>query len=207
MTKHKDKQIKNRTKEELDTQVKEKLRRLNDEYKMNKEYDHILIQHCDFLSGVERGKFDEMKARVLKEKENRDIQLKEEKKRKRDEKKKNMAFEKDLVTRIVEDMEKEKQLAAMKKQHEKEALMKVLLENEENKKKRYEDLLKEREEDVKTCEDNAKVLDKQEKDRENYFKNKERKANEFSKKMADTVIKDMEDRFKKRRRGHQKIST
>jgi len=75
--------------------------------------------------------------------------------------------------------------------------MKVLLENEENKKKRYEDLLKEREEDVKTCEDNAKVLDKQEKDRENYFKNKERKANEFSKKMADTVIKDMEDRFKK----------
>jgi len=196
MTKYKDKEMKKRTKEELDTQVKEKLRRLNDDYKKNKEYDHILIHHCDFLSGVEKGKVDEMKARIFKEKENRDIQLKQEKRRKRDEKKKNMVFEKELVTRIVEDMEKEKQLAAMKKQHEKDALKKVLLENEETKKKRYEELLKEREEDVKICEDNAKVLDKQEKDRENYFKNKERKANEFSKKMAETVIKDMEDRFK-----------
>jgi hypothetical protein len=197
MTRYKDKEMKKRTKEQLDTQVKEKLRRLNEDYKMTKEYDHILINHCDFLGKLEKGKLEEVKGRVQKEKESRDYQLKDDKKRKRAEKKKNMVFEKELVAKIVDDMEKEKQLAAMKKNHEREALVKVLQENEENKKKQLEILKREREEDIQICDEYAQVLDKQEKDRENYFKNKERKANEFSKKMADTVIKDMEDRFKR----------
>jgi len=197
MTKYKDHEIKKRTKEELDTQVKDKLRRLNEDYKKNKEYDHILIQHCDFLSKVERSKLDEVKSKVLKEKENRDLQLKDEKRRKREEKKKASEFDKVLVARIVDEMEKEKQSLAMKKMQEKEYLFKVLAENEENKKIQQENLKKERLEDIKICEEYAQVLDKQEQDRANYFKNKEKKANEFSKKMADTVIKDMEERFKR----------
>lgn len=96
MAKYKDKELKKRTKEELDTQVKDKLRRLNDEYKKNKEYDNILIQHVDFLSKVERDKLEEVKAKIYREKENRDHQLKEEKRRKREEKKKEREFDKEL---------------------------------------------------------------------------------------------------------------
>ena len=91
-------------------------------------------------------------------------------------------------------MEKEKQVILMRKTHDKAYLHKMLIENEENKQKQLVNLQREREDDVRACEEYARVLDKQEKDRENYFKNKEKRSNEFSKKMSDTVIKDMEEK-------------
>jgi len=202
MSKYKDLEIKKRTKQELDSQVMDKLRRINDESKKNKEYDHILINHCDFLQTVEKGKMQDVKSKVYKEKDNRDLQLKEEKRRKKDEKKKEREFDKATVSRIQEEIEREKQTALMRKQQERDYLQKVLRENEENKIKQMENLKREREEDVKICDEYAKVLDKQEKDRENYFKNKEKKANEFSKKIAETVIKDMDE---KQRREEENI--
>ena len=83
----------------------------------------------------------------------------------------------------------------MRKTQDKAYLHKMLIENEENKQKQMQHLQREREDDVKACEEYARVLDKQEKERENYFKNKEKKSNEFSKKMADTVIRDMEEKL------------
>ena len=96
MTQYKDKEIKKRTKAELDSQVKDKLRKVNDEYKKNKEYDNILIEHCDFLSKVERSKLDVVKNKTFKEKENRDLQLNDEKKRKKSVQKKERQFDKEL---------------------------------------------------------------------------------------------------------------
>lgn len=103
MTIYKDKEIKKRTKDELDTQIKDKMRRLNDESKNNKEYDSILLQHVDFLSKVEKNKLDDIKNKVYKEKENRDHQLKDDKRRKRDEKKKEREFDKELGKDIIND--------------------------------------------------------------------------------------------------------
>jgi len=94
--KYKEFEIKKRTKEELDGQVKDKLRRVNDEYKKNKEYDNILLKHVEFLTQLEKDKYDEMKAKIYKDKENRDIQLKEEKKRKKEEKKKEKEIDKEI---------------------------------------------------------------------------------------------------------------
>ena len=158
-----------------------------------------------------------MKNKVYKEKENRDIQLNDEKKRKKNEKKKERQFDKELgkiksnnlVSRLISEMDKEKQVIQTRKYQDKEHLIKTLLENEVNKKKQSENLLKEKEEDVQLCVEYAKVLDKQEKDRENYFKNKEMKANDFSKQMAETVIKEMDDKTKReeeciRRYQHEK---
>ena len=96
MNKYKDFEIKKKTKEELDNQVKDKLRRVNDEYKKNKEYDNILLKHVEFLTKLEKNKVDEVKAKIYKEKESRDIQLKEEKKRKKEEIKKEKEFDKEL---------------------------------------------------------------------------------------------------------------
>jgi len=80
----------------------------------------------------------------------------------------------------------------------------MLIENEENKQKQLQNLQREREDDVKACEEYARVLDKQEKERENYFKNKEKRSNEFSKKMADTVIKDMEEKLTREEQNMRK---
>jgi len=133
----------------------------------------------------------------MNEKENRDIQLKEEKIRKRDEKKKERQFDKELISRLVEEMEKEKRVNEMKKIADKEQLKKVLQENDLHKIKMKELAEKERLQDIKATEEYARILDKQEKDRENFFKNKEKKAMEFMSKMAQTVIKDMDDKMKR----------
>jgi len=93
----------------------------------------------------------------------------------------------------------------MKKIADKEQLKKVLQENDLHKIKMKELAEKERLQDIKATEEYARILDKQEKDRENFFKNKEKKAMEFMSKMAQTVIKDMDDKMKKGRRSYKKI--
>jgi len=70
--------------------------------------------------------------------------------------------------------------------------MRTLEENEEFKRRQIEKELKEREQDKKFMEDYAKILDKQEKDREDYFKKCTDKQKGFMDRMANTVIKEQE---------------
>jgi hypothetical protein len=93
-------------------------------------------------------------------------------------------------------MEKEKQVALKKKLEDKDALHKTLKDNELHKIKQLEALKKEREEDVRCTEEYARILEKQENERKEYFKRIERNANNFTAKMVDTVLKDMSDRNK-----------
>lgn len=53
---------------------------------------------------------------------------------------------------------------------------------------------KEKQEDIQAQEQYTKMLEKQEQDRMNEFKAREKRAQEFMNKMADTVIKQMDDR-------------
>jgi hypothetical protein len=91
-------------------------------------------------------------------------------------------------------MEKEKQIILQKKKDDKDALHKTLKDNELHKIKLQEALKKEREEDVRCTEEYARILEKQENERKEYFKRIERNANNFTSKMVDTVLKDMNDR-------------
>lgn len=93
-------------------------------------------------------------------------------------------------------MEKEKQMLIEKKIKEKEALQKTLKDNELNKIKQMELLKKEREDDIRATEEYTKVLDKQEQERILYFKNIERKAQNFHAKAVETVLNDMERKIK-----------
>ena len=101
-------------------------------------------------------------------------------------------------------MEKEKQAMIKKKVEEKEALQKTLKDNELNKIKLIEQLKKERDEDVRCTQEYAKILEKQENERKEYFNRIERNSNNFMSGMVKTVLKDMdvknkdeEDRMKK----------
>lgn len=53
---------------------------------------------------------------------------------------------------------------------------------------------KERLEDVKAQIEYSKMLEKQEQDRANEFQSREKRAQDFMNKMADTVIKNMDQR-------------
>lgn len=93
-------------------------------------------------------------------------------------------------------MEKEKQTIIKKKKEDKEALHKTIKDNELNKIKQIEALKKEREDDVRCTEEYAKILEKQENERKEYFKKIERNSNNFTAKMVDSVIKDMQQKNK-----------
>jgi hypothetical protein len=81
-----------------------------------------------------------------------------------------------------------------KRRQEKEYLAKMLVENENNQARMKIEKEKERLEDVKAQEEYSKMLEKQEQDRHNEFQSREKRAQDFMNKMADTVIKNMDQR-------------
>ncbi len=97
---------------------------------------------------------------------------------------------------LLEEIEKEKQSMIKKKVEEKDALQKTLKDNELNKVKLIEQLKKERDDDVRCTKEYAKILEKQENERKEYFNRIERNSNNFMSKMVETVIKDMDGKNK-----------
>lgn len=70
----------------------------------------------------------------------------------------------------------------------------MLLENEKNQAKMKVEKEKERQQDVRAQEEYTRMLTKQEEDRLNEIKARERRAQEFMNRMADTVIKNMDEK-------------
>jgi hypothetical protein len=99
LNKLKDLELKRRTKEDLDNQIRQKLNRIRDEQLNNREYDQIQYSHTSYLNEVERQKQAEIKNKILNEKENRDKQMKDEKMRKRIELAKEKKYDKELGIR------------------------------------------------------------------------------------------------------------
>lgn len=93
---NKDKEIKRRTKEDLDNQIKQKMLLQNEERMKNKEYDKITIDHVKVLNKLEDDRQREKREKMLREKDNRDAQKGDEKKRKKIEDLKNKKYEKEL---------------------------------------------------------------------------------------------------------------
>ncbi len=83
-----------------------------------------------------------------------------------------------------------------KKVEEKEALQKTLQDNSLRKFKLIEQLNREREEDIRCTQEYAKILEKQENDRKEYFAKIERNSAAFMGGHVQTVLKNMENRNK-----------
>ena len=91
-------------------------------------------------------------------------------------------------------MEQERQIQAQKRDQERNYLKKMLIENEINKKKAEEERLRERELDIAAQEEHARILEKQEQDRQREFLARERRAQEFMNRMGGTVIKNQTEK-------------
>lgn len=188
----KDQEVKRRTKADLDNQVKQKLKRQYEESLRNKEQDRILIEHLKKLEEEERIKKEKLRQQVLREKQNRDCQMKDEATRKRLEILREKKFDRELIKHIVEDIERDKKAAIEKKKKENEALKRTLKENELHRIKMAEALKKEREDDIRTCEEHALTELKRENERIQYFKNIENKIANFISGTAKKTLDEME---------------
>ena len=186
----KDIEIKRRIREDLDNQIRQKLKRTHEENIKNQEYDGIQIKHNKYLEELEQNRQQEIKERIMKEKENRDNQLKDEKIRKKVEHMKEKKFDKEIVKNIKSDIEKEKQNLLKKRLEEKEFLQKTLKENELNRLRQIDNLKNEKLDDIKATVEYGKIMDRQEQERVEYFKRIERNSNNFINKMSETVLKE-----------------
>ncbi len=97
----KDKEIKRRLKDDLDLQMREKMLRSNEEVMKNREFDMVVLQHVENMNRLEKEKEQVVKDKILKEKFSRDVQLKDEAKKKKVEEIKNKKFEKEIGKFII----------------------------------------------------------------------------------------------------------
>ena len=165
----KDNEIKRRNKEDLDLQIKQRLRKEYEDELKEKEYDKIIQEHQKKMDELERQKQEQIKCQIMREKESRDEQMRQNYIKKRIEVLKEKKFEKSLVKTIQEGLEKDKKEALEKKRRENEALINAIKENEIKIMKKKEQEKKEKEEDIKMGEERIKMQMKQDIIREKYY--------------------------------------
>ena len=147
--KMKDLEIKKRTKECLDIQINEKLKRKMEEESQEKEFEEKINNYnknWDEMYKIKTRKISEQNKRL---KHDRDVILKAENTRKKIEKLKDEKFEKILVKKYKEQIELEKEKEINRRKKGKEELKKAKKDIEEKEKKLKENIEKEKEEDRK----------------------------------------------------------
>ena len=187
----KDNELKRRNREDLDLQIKQKLRKEYEDELKEKEYDNIVREHQKKMDEEERKRQELIKQQIMKEKESRDAQMKADYVRKRIEFLKDKKFEKSLVKTIKEGIERERKDALEKKRRENEALNNAIKENEIRIKKKKELEEKEKEEDKKMAEERIKMEMKEEIARNEYYDSIKKYGNKYVAKQADEIIEQL----------------
>ena len=193
-------QLKKKNKQDLDLQIKQKLRKEYEDELKEKEYDKIIQEHQKKMDELEKEKQEKIKKQIMREKESRDEQMRQNYIKKRIELLKEKKFEKSLVKTIQEGLEKDKKEALEKKKRENEALNKAIKENEIKIQKRKEQEKKEKEEDIKMREESIKMQIKQDITRDRYYdliKSYGNKFSQDSEKILEKMKKDQEEEDKK----------
>ena len=192
----KDHEMKLRTKNDLDNQIKQKIKREYEEKLKSLEYDALVDKHLKHLDELEAKKREEIRKRVLKEKEMRDKQLREQYVKKRIDFLKNKKYERALVKENQQQIKDEIKANLEKKKAEKLAMEKTIEDNLLRRKILAEEEKKEREDDIRIMEDALALDIKKENERKEYFQKIERNANVFSGKAIETVLKAQKEKMR-----------
>ena len=192
----KDHEMKLRTRNDLDNQIKQKIKREYEEKLKSLEYDALVDKHLKHLDELEAKKREEIKKRVLKEKEMRDKQLREQYVKKRIDFLKNKKYERALVKENQQQIKDEKKANLERKKAEKLAMEKTKEDNLLRRKILAEEEKKEREDDIRIMEDALALDIKKENERKEYFNKIERNANVFSGKAIETVLKAQKEKMR-----------
>ena len=197
----KDNELKRRNREDLDIQIKQKLRKEYEDDLKDKEYDTIFREHQKKMDQLEKEKLEAIKKQMLREKEMRDAQIKENYVRKRIEELKNQKYEKTLVKTIKEGLEKERKEKIEEKKRKNEALIKAIQENEIKIKNKLEKEKKQKQEDIKMSEERIKMDMKEEIARNKYYESIKNNGDKYvatkGKEILERLKKEQEEEDKK----------
>ena len=169
-------------------QIRQKLKKEYEDDLKEKEYDNILREHQKKMDEIEKEKLASIKKQMMKEKEIRDAQMKENYIRKRIETLKDQKYERVLVKTIKDSIEREKKEAIEKKRMQNEALLKAIKENEIKIKEKLEKEKKLKEEEAKMTKERIKMDMKEEIARNKYYENIKNYGTKYVAKDGNEII-------------------
>ena len=190
--KMRDKVNKKRTKDFLDHQVREKIKKEYEDELKEKEYNKIIQEHNKKLDEMEQIKAQKIKEQIQRLKENRDEQLKIERTRKKIEELKQKKFDLNLVKNMQQNLEKAIKEKMDRKKMENDALRKAINENEIKKQRLKEQFKKEREDEIKINEERNRIRDRQDQERKRYYDTIKNNGNKYSLKQAEEILEKMQ---------------
>ena len=187
--KMKDLEMKKRTKQCLDIQIKEKLKnKLNDKLK-EKEFDEKINLYTKQLDQIQQDKLKKISEQINRLKIDRDNILKNETLKKKIEKLKEKKFEKNLVKIYKAQLEQQKQDILEKKKQGKEELLKAKKAMEEKQKKLKEEKAKEIEEEKKLNKLLYLMDQRKENERNYYYKKIKSLSNKYLLPNSEKILK------------------
>ena len=187
--KMKDLEMKKRTKQCLDIQIKEKLKnKLNDKLK-EKEFDEKINLYTKQLDQLQQDKLKKISEQINRLKIDRDNILKNETLKKKIEKLKEKKFEKNLVKIYKAQLEQQKQDILEKKKQGKEELLKAKKAMEEKQKKLKEEKAKEIEEEKKLNKLLYLMDQRKENERNYYYKKIKSLSNKYLLPNSEKILK------------------
>ena len=187
--KMKDLEMKKRTKQCLDIQIKEKLKnKLNDKLK-EKEFDEKINLYTKQLDQIQQDKLKKISEQINRLKIARDNILKNETLKKKIEKLKEKKFEKNLVKIYKAQLEQQKQDILEKKKQGKEELLMAKKAMEEKQKKLKEEKAKEIEEEKKLNKLLYLMDQRKEHERNYYYKKIKSLSNKYLLPNSEKILK------------------
>ena len=195
-------EVQRRTKECLDIQIKEKLKKKLDEESQEKQFDEKIKKYTQTMDEMYETKNRKICEQIHRLKADRDAILKAQTMRKKIEDLKEKKFEKNLVKKYKEQLEQDRQDKINRKKKGKEDLLKAKKDIEEKQKKLKEKALKEKEEDKKINQLRNLIDQRKENERKYYYDKIKANSNKYYLPYAENVLKKLE---KEKKEEEEKI--
>ena len=195
-------EVQRRTKECLDIQIKEKLKKKLDEESQEKQFDEKIKKYTQTMDEMYETKNKKIHEQIHRLKTDRDAILKAQTLRKKIEDLKEKKFEKNLVKKYKEQLEQDRQDKINRKKKGKEDILKEKKDIEEKQKKLKEKALKEKEEDKKINQLRNLIDQRKENERKYYYDKIKANSNKYYLPYAQSVLKKLE---KEKKEEEEKI--
>lgn len=157
--------LQRKLKMDLDAQVAERNARKYENRDEDERYHQNTLVELERWKATEQARAQELKGKLVKEKQDRDEQLAFERKLKDEELSKKKAEEANLVDKIVTEMEMEQRKFERKKAQQRAAMRKVFEENAEDQRRREEQRQEQMAQEAEAMREYNRILDEQEEQR------------------------------------------
>ena len=193
----KENEMKKRTKEDLDHQIRLKIQKEHEENIREKEFNEMLNENLKKMDEIDKIKAEKIKNQLQREKESRDQLLKEAYTRKKIAYLKEKKLDKELVSNVKRNLERELTERKIKKKLANEDMKKGIKELE-IKKIKLKQLIQQQKEDEMTFLKEKEITEiKKDKERQKIFDKINYNANKFILKNAEEIVAKNKEEQKK----------